>query len=691
MTPIRKTLDEIFENQEFDRLEPFKPVTVWKDFSQDEKDLLAKLLVMQGAHQLSRGEDRVMENFDIANKVSSHSSEILFQQAKVLSSYHENIRCLNLASQILDRVIQQDPLLFKGWILRAQVSSDMGIYEDESSHFDDAHCYFEEAESLLNETNPCIRQEAFYWKWGRCLASLGEISGEPVDFFKSIEKYRKALEYGCQDVKFYNDFGTSLAYLSGLLEISDYSAEALIYFNHAVKNDPFGYEGWYNQACCLLYLTSFQSDPKIFEQSHFSFESAAEISPNCSQLWMKWGMLEFAFAKEEKDLKKLESCVAKFAKAHQLEPDHPQILSSWAESELFLGVQEERVDLIQSAYLKVQSSLEIDPEDAHSWYVYGSSLIELGRYFADKNYFEQAIEKLQYGLSISSKYSLLWYGMAQAHFDLADLKGQQGLYEKAVKYFEHYFKLEPEGFHQFWNDWGVALMKLGELTHQASYIEIAIDKFERALKHCSQNEEVQELNLECYFNYGCAFDLLGDFKDEPRYFEKAVHILNQVVQCDSNYHLARYHLAISLGHLGDAVYELEPYHKAIEHFEYLMHADPENDIVYLDYGMALTCLGLLVHDIHHPEKYLSFLHQAEVQFKQAAALGNTQAFYQIAGLFSILGDYDQAMHYLERAKFCGILPGIEDLLHDEWLEKLRNTLPFRKFINEISNHHKGHE
>jgi len=105
----------------------------------------------------------------------------------------------------------------------------------------------------------------------------------------------------------------------------------------------------------------------------------------------------------------------------------------------------------------------------------------------------------------------------------------------------------------------------------------------------------------------------------------------------------------------------------------------------LDFGMSLINLGLLVHDVHHPERSQALYRQGESHLMQAAALGSTQAYYQLAGLYSITEHYDQAMHHLERAQFCGTLPGIEDLLHDEWLEGLRQTPSFRQFINELSS------
>lgn len=685
MTTIRKILIDILESQAFDRLEPFKHSVVWKSFVQEERVLLARLLVMQGAHQLRQGDHQALESFDIANHISSDALEILYQQGSILSGYRENIRCLMLACQVLARALQQDPLFFKGWYLHAQVLIDMGHFEGEASYFIEANQKFERAQSLLESVQESINREEFFWKWGICLASLGKVSGEPLDFYQAIIKYREAYELGCQDGKFFNDFGHSLADLASLLEKPEYFAEALIFFNRAVRQDPQTFDGWYNQACCIQSLAEFKRYQKLLEQADRSFLKAVEIDSNCSQLWFKWGQLEATIGKNKCDLQKLEASLLKFAKAYQLDAGHPEILASWAETELFLGVHEERIDLVQSAHAKIVNSLEIQPEDSDAWYIYGSCLNELGHYFSDEDYHNQAIEKFQYGLSLSRQHPLLWYGLAQAHFSLGELTEEQALFEKAVRYCARVVECGEEGFPQFWNDWGVALLKLGEMTQQVAHIELAIEKFEQALKQPIQNIEGEDLDLEWVYNYGCAFDVLGDLKEEPQHFEKAIQILSQVLQLDPNYGLARYNLALALSHLGEAMFDIEHYHKAIEHFQFLIDQNPEDDMIHLDFGMSLISLGLLIHDVHHPEGSQTLYRQAESHLMQTAALGNTQAYYQLAGLYSITGHYDHAMHYLERAQFCDTLPGIEDLLHDEWLEELRQTPSFRQFINELSS------
>lgn len=686
MTSNRKVLVDILESQSFDRLEPFKKSKVWESLEIEERTLLARLLVMQGASQLAQGDQKALESFDHACKISSSAPEVLFLQANILSSYRENIRCLHLASQTLITALEKSPFSSDGWYLRAQILIDIAHFEGEASLFIEANECFDRLVSLWEQNDDLsIRREECYWKWGVCLASLGKLSGEPIDYYRAIEKFRQAHDCGCHEVEFFNDFGLSLSDLGLLLEAPEYLSEALVMFNQAIDLNPEAFNGWYNQASCIKSLIDFKGYGKLLDQAHSSFMKASQIDPECGQLWLKWGQLETISGKLKRDSQRLEASLLKYDRANQLDPGNPHILSSWAESELCLGAEEERLELIQSARHKILNSLEILPEDPNSWYVYGSCLNELGCYFGDEDYYTQAIEKFKYGLSLTRHHPLLWYGLALSNFALGESSEEQLYFEKSIRYCARVVECGGEGFPQFWNDWGVALLKIAEMTQQASYVESAIEKFEKALKLPLQQVEGEDLDLEWVYNYSCAFDLLGDLKEEPHYFEKAVQIFTQILQLDPNYMMARYNLALAFSHLGEALYDIEYYQKAIEQFQILLDFDPEDEMILLDFGMSLTNLGLLVHDIHHPERSQTLYRQAESSMMQAVALGNTQAFYQLAGLYSITSHYHQAMHYLERAQFCDTLPGIEDLMHDEWLDGLRRTPSFRQFINELSS------
>ena len=52
-------------------------------------------------------------------------------------------------------------------------------------------------------------------------------------------------------------------------------------------------------------------------------------------------------------------------------------------------------------------------------------------------------------------------------------------------------------------------------------------------------------------------------------------------------------------------------------------------------------------------------------------------------LEEILKNYEEAVHFLEKANIQGVLPEIEDLLEDEWLEDFRLSSLFSDFIHNL--------
>lgn len=685
MNDIRKILIEIKETQSFEKLEPLKKSSVWKKMPLEERNLLAQLLVLQGSHQLSDGNQLVLDSFKTACKISEDNPEILIQQAEILSSYRDNMRCLLLACDLLNRALDKNPHLVKAWILRAVILTDVGLFENEASYFDESNQDYEKAYTLLYSSNQQIDQGVFFWNWGCTLSSLGKLSGEPQDFHQAVEKYHKAYDAGCRNVQFYLDFGLSYADLASLLDKQEYYIEALNLFNLAIQSDPTVFEGWFNQGCCLQCLLEFGFSEDLFLQAEKSFEKAAEINPNYSHLWLNWGQLESVIAKSRRNIPKLQSSLAKLTKAYEIDPYDPLILNNMAEILLFLGSREEKLELLHAARDKIADSLELQADDPSTWYLFGSCFNEMGHYFDDESYYHQAIEKFQYGISITEQHPLLWYGIALSHFAIGELTEKKSFYEKSIRYCSKVIESAGEGFPQFWNDWGVALLKLAELSEDPAYVERAIEKFEKALRQPIDNLTPEEFELEWAYNYGSAYDLLGELTMDSFYFEKAVQILTHVITLDPHYANARYNLALALSHQAEAQLDIELYQKSIEHFQYLINEEIEDELIHLDYAMALTDLGLLIDDVNDPEPAHILYKEAENHFMQAAALGNTQAYYQLAGLYSITGHHDQSMHYLQKSRTYQSLPSIEDLLHDEWLEAIRHTPSFRQFINELSS------
>lgn len=228
-------------------------------------------------------------------------------------------------------------------------------------------------------------------------------------------------------------------------------------------------------------------------------------------------------------------------------------------------------------------------------------------------------------------------------------------------------------------------MKLAEMTNDPKYVESAIEKFERAINQNAEDPINQECDLEWLYNYGCALDFLGDFTEETCDYERAVQVLSKVLEVDPSYTFARYNLALSLSHLGEHADDVESFQKSLHHFEILLSNDHEDETAWNDWGLTLINYGQLIYDPTHPEQAQNLYEQAEGKLMHAIALGCTQAYYNLACVHALMGHTSVAMHFIERAEVAGVLPGIEAMLHDEWLKNIRDTQEFRHYISLLSN------
>lgn len=691
MTSFYHILIDIQETQSFDRLESFRDPQIWATMTEEEQALLAKLFVFMGVHYLSQGDSKVLEAFDFAAKISHHSSQILYEQGKAFAHYQDNLRCLYLASQALSQAVEKDKGLLEAWLTWGEVLVQIGVLDHQVSALIEADQKFEHLSKLISSQSGSFDQQHYYWVWGQCLAAIGQDSEEPYDYYRAIAKYRLAHDQGCQDPQFLCDYSQALIEFSSLVDAKELLIEALKCLDQATQQEDASFNVYFCKGIVLSKLYEALGENELIEAAIKSFEEASKLDADSWELWLKWGQIESFVGKIKRDVKLVESALSKFAKAHQLEQNHAHILGAWGEAELFLGSQQEQYALIQSAKQKVAKSLHLQPENPDLWYLYGACYNELGRYFNDEGFYRQAIERFQQGLSLNRRHPLLWYGLSLAYFTLGDLNEHIPALEKANLYCSRMMEFEGKGIAQFWNDWGVVLLKLGELTEERGYIEAAIEKFERALKQPFFDLENTEIDLEWAYNYGCAYDLLGEVTEEVAYFEKAVQILSHVVQLDSTYIHARYNLALALTHLADEMSEIDYYQKAVEHFQWLVEIDPEEAFIRLDYGIALTQFALLVQESYQPEKSQEYYRQAEIHLLQAAYQGHPEAYYQLAAFYSLIGSYVYAMHYLERAQAFGSLPTIEDLMHDDWLESLRETPAFRQFIHQLPSQRSNEE
>jgi tetratricopeptide (TPR) repeat protein len=531
--------------------------------------------------------------------------------------------------------------------------------------------------------------EHLMWHWGTCWYNIGKFSGEAVDFHQAQEKYRVAAALGCETGEFHNDYANSLVDLSCLIGRKDLLVEAAEHYSKTTTLNPKHYESWINLGCTYQRLYDLGGPYENFLKADECFEHATELKPDESLAWFRWAVLYSSLGKTTRDIERLYASLDKYEKADEHEPDCSPIALRWGEALMFYGAFTENLEILRAAEAKIIAAVNQSPEQAEAWFVYGTCLNEFGRYFNSEEYYQQAIEKFQYGLSLSPNNFHLHHGIALAHFAIGEINDDVAMIEKSVKFCSRAVELGGQNNPHFLSDWGVALMKLGEMTVDKVQIEAASEKFEQAIARRLESSQGEEVEIEWLYNYGCAMDFLGDFHEDAVYYERAVQVLSHVVSLDPEYTHARYNLALALSHLGELNADVDTFNKAVDLFHELVQQDPEDEMAWNDYGLTLLNLAVLIHDPVHSLEGHKLFEQAEAKLLQAVALGNIAAFYNLACCYALTGNPTASIHYLERAEQCDALPIAEDVLHDEWLDSLRNQPAYRQLISRLLNNQKS--
>lgn len=681
---LEQQLEVIRSTKAYEKLESFKEEWCWSKMTPNERRLLALLFVAQGREQLKHGDGKALELLDLAARIASDHPEVLYHQAEAYVTQNQNVRCLMAACKCLEAAVALNPTYFDGWSAWGTVLVRLGSIQSQMSYCQEADEKFLLAEQYSDNASK-EQKGHLYWRWATCWSLMGQLSGEPCDFQKALEKYQIAAQQELNEAEFWNDYGNIVAEVGMLLGRDELYGEAIQYFHNTIMLQDDHFQAWLSLACCNLRMYASTRDEEYCAFAQEAFVKAETLRNQDMDLWLNWGRLHVLIGKGTQDAEAIQQACEKFEKADQCEANNPYVLCNWAEAQMLSGVHSERVDWLKEAEKKLIKSLELLSDNSEAWGIYGTCLTELGRYFQDENYYFQAIEKFRYALSLSPRHPLLWHGLALAYFAVGDMHDDVEMMENAVQSCAKVIEYGGDPFPQFWNDWGVALMKLGEMAQDQDAIELAIDRFGNACGEYKGEIDLLTTDLEYLYNYGCAYDFLGDYTDDQHHYERAVYLLTHVLQRNPNHGNARYNLAIALTNLGETTEDMDHFHKSLELFQQLLSTHSEDENMWNDWGMTLLNVAQLSHDQMHPEVSQSLYHQAEEKMIHAIALGAQETFYNIACLYSLMNNNAAAMHFIERAEQADVLPPIDEVLSDDWLESVRSTTEFRNFITLLSH------
>lgn len=623
-----------------------------------------------------------LEALDASNKILL--ANLFYEKGKHHALDKQNELSLREALTAYETSLKIDPSTGHRWSEKADLLMELALLQNDYALFDDAFEMFQHANKVYTAQGQLLPVEVLY-RWGVCCYQIGKFSEEPLDFKIAIEKFREAFERGYDNVEFFFDYATALSELGAAIGRIEFILESIEYFQKCLTNEKISTRAWLKLACVCKLLYIITHDPEYYTLADQGFFEAARHTSTELNLWVNWGQLLAHEGKSMKDPELMVASLEKFEKADALHPNNAVVLSSWGDSLMHLGAVEEKLELLKEAKEKIETARALLPGDLEILCLYGHCLTQLGRYFFDERYIQSAIERFEEGISLDKTNSNFWHGLASCHFILGEIHLDRVHFERAAKYCAEAIQNGGDTNAKYWNDWGLSLLRVGEITNDLRHMVTAVEKFEKAIALFDKKKPSLP-DPEWFYNYGCALDYLGDFYSNPQYYEKAIQIFVKLLEQHPLLKHVRYNLALAFYHLGDATAEVDSLERAIEHFECLFQSDYEDEVLCNDMGITYLTLADLLMDSILPQKSEDYFEKAEQFFLQAVSLGNLIANYHLACLHSIKGNYSEAMFYIVRAKDADVLPSLSDLLRDDWLEGLRTTPSFQDFLTQLSSH-----
>lgn len=647
--------------------------------SSDERARLANYFVTQGELSLLRGELKGIELFEKAIELDRYNPELFYRQGLSLFEYGSEKgreKTLFLAVKRFKMAASLCPEYFEAWYGWGSTLSLLGMTLSQNQYFLEAQEKLKKATELC-QGKPVDLLADLYWDYGVVWKKIADHSGEAIDLQFALNTFSRACQYQeSLPEEFWNDYGNTSLKLAELLNDVRLNVKAINCFKHSVSLSISSYEGWTLLAHALETLYKKTHDEDHFSQANECFAAAAHLRPQETELWNQWSRLLCESGIQNRDLKRLRACLEKCQRSYACNTNQPLIMGVWAEALAMVGELTDRVDLIYEAQNKISEALDLlNEDDAAIWYSYGMCLNSFARYFDDIDYFYQAIEKFQYGLSIDRTCDRHWYAIGDTYATIGEAEEDIDSYEKAAHFYAKAIDLNRCSLYIFKH--AFALLRLGEMKEDQKILELALAQFELSL-HIQKN--ALYLHPDWLFHYAETLDMLGDFYEDESYYLKSIEIFSHVLMIDPDFPLIHYRLGLVFSHLGELVNEVNHFHRAIHHFRLALKHEEENDRIILDFGVTL--INLAQH-VHNSEETAGFYHDADHKLIQAAKLGNEQAFYHLSCLNSILGNYEKAMHFLEKAYASKTLPSANELLEDEWLDGLRTTTPFQQFLSYL--------
>lgn len=520
---------------------------------------------------------------------------------------------------------------------------------------------------------------------GHAWQRTAEESGEPSDLRTALGCFREAQRRGPLETPQVASLGEALRHVGAETGDATLIGEAReVYLKALQQNSALdGIQGqlWLGLARSAVLLFEISRQKSYRKEALQAFEEASKRDPFSPSLYLEWANAVLLGTAERADRARLDQAIGLGQRAVHLAPESPIARCQLARLLTVRAVGLEDPADFQRAQEQVDWLVQRHPHHPLTHQASGSLAMARARYFEEISQLEEAACSFRRAAELDPSLLSPWSSLNAALFLLAGILESEQTAAEAVHAAGHAHRLRPWACRERL-DLALSLLRLGEITLTAGPLEQAINLLEGLV----EERGVQHPDaLDWLYHLGCAYDFLGDASGQDRCYERAIEMLQKVVERDPARHYARMNLAQAHLHLGEVNDDVDHLLRAIEHFGELSKIDRDSPLVWEEWAIALLTLSQLMRDPANLEMSELLLREAEEKLMTAAALGSGAAWFTLGCLYALAERPEQALRSLKRAQEMGDLPSSRDLSEHPWLASLHELAEFQLLLTELSD------
>ncbi len=657
-------LCDLLQNERLDELSSFlKEILESNLEASDKKTVVDYIIAWLDDHVIPKNNEPLFHELivflsHLAPENTYETARLYFTYGKISSKGRYFLYAQDKISEIKSPNAEE-------YHLWGNILMELGSYISEDTFFEQAVDKYAEACRLGGSSTQLLWDFAQGWK------ELSDRSGEISDLKQAIDYFQKALSLKPTKAFFFVNFGQTLHSYAHLTGNPYYLREAIEMFKISLhkQQTPSGWVGYALAHIKLFELTHARAD---FDHANKIIEEAIAAVPSQADLWIHWGELYLKAGWQSQSLPQLEMAIEKLTSMKIQECSPLKVAALLSHALVSLGFILDDLKLLSEGKERILSVLSTVPDHQKVIHAAGSAYLAHALYFNDPKAFRKAVEFFQSGVEKDGTNTDHLFGLFQAYYGWALVEKDKVLFQKSLKMIQRLTLLRP--FSAFYHmSFGIALLRFSKFeTNSEPFVEEAIVKFKKSL---SIREESETL-----FHYAHALNIAGDLTADEKSYEQASEILRTLFYKLPTDMRVVHELGISLSRFGELTSNLECLEEAIELFQTVSNRQAEDDGVLCLLGYTKLLLSELIDDPTLPAHAEKLKSSAESTLLSAAHLGNSEASYHLACLYSLTKHLDCAMEHLLRAEANSGLPSIEEVEHDAWLLNLEKYKPFIEFL-----------